>query len=430
VVNTVKLFGHCYAATELPQIIEYDPVTLETLGKVDVKDKIPGLATMTPHPLYDEDGTLWNIGFATGPDRHGEVSSVWRYVVFKVTPPKNEEERKNPWLNLEVVNELSSSKVLSISYLHSFFMTQNYLIFTEQPWIFGHLPSVIYGHLWLGKTLGETMFWDDDTTLKFHIVDKKTGKFLPIKYEADPMGFFHIFNAYEENDSIVLDAPFNTKGISYDAFTRKNLKSDPKTVWPEIIEGLTLFSKRWILPLNVPDSFTPPSQMKLTGDGLVDPGSYPLLTPADAESKAWLVEDKTVYLQPAMLAPADQYKYHRSLEFVAINPQHASKRYRYAYGLGFPTGFMCGTIQKLDVEKKSFTARWEDKTCRATEPQFIPRPGSVEEDDGVVVFACLGTNSSQPKTDLIVLEPDNLSELGRFSVPTITPISFHGVWVK
>ena len=79
VVNTVKLFGHCYAATELPQIIEYDPVTLETLGKVDVKDKIPGLATMTPHPLYDEDGTLWNIGFATGPDRHGEVCRVcWR----------------------------------------------------------------------------------------------------------------------------------------------------------------------------------------------------------------------------------------------------------------------------------------------------------------------------------------------------------------
>ena len=42
VVNTLKLFGHYYAATELPQIIEYDPVTLETLGKVDLTPLIPG----------------------------------------------------------------------------------------------------------------------------------------------------------------------------------------------------------------------------------------------------------------------------------------------------------------------------------------------------------------------------------------------------
>ena len=43
VVNTLKLFGHYYAATELPQIIEYDPVTLETLGKVDLTPLIPGI---------------------------------------------------------------------------------------------------------------------------------------------------------------------------------------------------------------------------------------------------------------------------------------------------------------------------------------------------------------------------------------------------
>ena len=42
VVNTLKLFGHYYAATELPQIIEYDPVTLETIGKVDLTPLIPG----------------------------------------------------------------------------------------------------------------------------------------------------------------------------------------------------------------------------------------------------------------------------------------------------------------------------------------------------------------------------------------------------
>ena len=33
----------------------------------------------------------------------------------------------------------------------------------------------------------------------------------------------------------------------------------------------------------------------------------------------------------------------------------------------------CGSIHKLDVEKKEFTAKWEDPKCRATEPQFVPR---------------------------------------------------------
>ena len=102
---------------------------------------------------------------------------------------------------------------------------------------------------------------------------------------------------------------------------------------------------------------------------------------------------------------------------------------RFAYGLGFPTGYLVGSIQKLDVELKRITASWEDPKCRATEPQFVPRPGGSDEEDGVVVFACLGTRPDQPSTHLIVLEPLHLRELGRFSVPHTTPVGFHGIWV-
>ena len=42
VVSVIPLFGHYYAATELPQIIEFDPVTLETIGKVNLASIIPG----------------------------------------------------------------------------------------------------------------------------------------------------------------------------------------------------------------------------------------------------------------------------------------------------------------------------------------------------------------------------------------------------
>ena len=58
----------------------------------------------------------------------------------------------------------------------------------------------------------------------------------------------------------------------------------------------------------------------------------------------------------------------------------------------------------------------------------IFRPGSTEEDDGVVVFVCLGTSKENPSTSLLVLDPD-LQELGRYSVPFATPVAFHGVWL-
>ena len=109
--------------------------------------------------------------------------------------------------------------------------------------------------------------------------------------------------------------------------------------------------------------------------------------------------------------------------------QYISLNSRFAYGLGFPTGYLVGSIQKLDVVLKRITASWEDPQCRATVPQFVARPEGSEEEDGVVVFACVGTESDQPRTHLVVLEPGHLTELGRFSVPHTTPVGFHGIWV-
>ena len=42
VVNTLVLFGRYYAATETTTIVEYDPVSLDTLGFVDLGSLLPG----------------------------------------------------------------------------------------------------------------------------------------------------------------------------------------------------------------------------------------------------------------------------------------------------------------------------------------------------------------------------------------------------
>ena len=51
------------------------------------------------------------------------------------------------------------------------------------------------------------MYWDDSEPLLFHVVEKPTGNIHPVKYEADPMGFFHMINAYEEDNFIKILIP-------------------------------------------------------------------------------------------------------------------------------------------------------------------------------------------------------------------------------
>ena len=135
------MFDHYYAATEVPIVIEYDPDTLETLGRFDLGKIISDVRLITAHPLYESDGTMWNIASATGLDSKGQFNGVWRYVIFKVTPPQTEAERKNPWLRTEIVSEVTPSRFFSISYLHSFFMTENYVIIPEQPLLIGRPPK-------------------------------------------------------------------------------------------------------------------------------------------------------------------------------------------------------------------------------------------------------------------------------------------------
>ena len=77
---------------------------------------------------------------------------------------------------------------------------------------------------------------------------------VPLNYEADPMGFYHIINAYEDSGHLVLDAPFKVvkiktfcnlcnetqpqaQPISYNVFTVENLAAKPDQLKKYMIEN-------------------------------------------------------------------------------------------------------------------------------------------------------------------------------------------------
>ena len=142
----------------------------------------------------------------------------------------------------------------AIPYFHSFFMTENYIIFTEQPWLTGDLSSLFIEHIIKGKGIGDTMYWDPDMPLVFHVLNKATGKLFPLKYEADAFGFFHGINAYEENGYIVLDAPFKSSPVTYNSLKIEALGAPPAELQKIMMaeDPVAGPCMRWVLPLSAP----------------------------------------------------------------------------------------------------------------------------------------------------------------------------------
>ena len=83
----------------------------------------------------------------------------------------------------------------------------------------------------------------------------------------------------------------------------------------------------------------------------------------------------------------------------------------------------------MDVVTRQFVSSWDDPHCFAQEPLFVPKPDGRHEEEGVLVFACLGANQTKPETSLVILDPQKLQELARFTVPRITTVGFHGIWL-
>ena len=181
-VHTIQLFGHYYATTETPRVVEYDPETLDTIRTVDLSQTIPWLLTMTPHPQYDADGTMWNVGITLVD--YSFVQS--QYVVFKVTPPVTDQERANPWLNLKVVTTVPSPRRGSIPYFHSFFMTENYLVLPEHPWVTCDVNRIFSEFIFKGKGFMDHIYWVGEAMLEFRVIDKAQGTTLPIRYITEP----------------------------------------------------------------------------------------------------------------------------------------------------------------------------------------------------------------------------------------------------
>lgn len=339
-VNLSRVGDEYIAMTETPIPVRFDPETLATLGHDEGAAKYGQISTAHPH--HDpEHGELINFAAHLG-----------RKSVYKIYARATATESRT----------LATMAVREPSYMHSFALTERYVVLLENPLVVNPLKLALGA-----KSFINNYVWKPELGMRIHAFDRKTGA-LARSWKTDAFFVFHTINAYEDGDALVVDL------CAYDDAS--------------IIELLELDRLR-----TNADAFGPqarPVRLTLGVDGGVDTRA---------------------------LADVD-------LELPRINYRaNNGKPYRYVYGGSTGDAAFLKRLVKVDVADGSHQV-WDEPGAWAGEPVFVPRPGAEAEDDGVVLSVVLDTDAGT--SFLLVLDAQTFTEIARARAPHHIPFGFHG----
>jgi beta,beta-carotene 9',10'-dioxygenase len=254
-------------------------------------------------------------------------------------------------------------KLKRAPYLHSFGLTPRHAVLVDHP-----LRVNPVRMLFSNKAFIRHFTWDAKDSTKLWLLDRRQGTFRC--YETDPLFCFHTVNAFEDGEDVILDF------LAYpDASPIDALYADV------LLEKLPDFRPRLLRAR---------------------------LTPAATTAK----------LEP--LADVE-------FEFPQIAYQRChGQRERYVWGTALyprePDLFR-SEIVKVDTARGE-VRRFDQDELSYGEPVFVPRPGAVDEDDGVLL--AVGSDADAERSRLLVLSASSLEPIARCDLALNIPLGFHG----
>ncbi|XP_071327991.1 carotenoid-cleaving dioxygenase, mitochondrial-like isoform X2 [Trachinotus anak] len=361
-VSFVTYKGDYYVSTETNVMHKVDPETLETTKKVDWS-KFIAVNGATAHPHTEPDGTTYNMG-------NSYTAKGAYYNIIKVPPTKKTAEETLE--GATVLCSIPSADKSKPSYYHSFAMSENYVVFIEQP-IKMDLLKIVTGKL-RTKSISDGFSWDPKLKTIFHLIHKQTGEVSSIKYLAKPLSTFHQINAFEEDGFLIIDMCASDDGQAITNYNVQNLRKSGEAL-DEVYNTLCrVFPRRFVLPLNV-DNDTPYNQN---------------LNRSNSTATSVRISKNKVFCTHEDLHGEDLHQY-GGLEFPQINyGKYNTRNYRYFYGCGF-RHLVGDTLIKMDLHGKHMKV-WEQPGLYPSEPVFVPSPDATEEDDGVVLSVVITPN--------------------------------------
>ncbi|HEY4996571.1 MAG TPA: carotenoid oxygenase family protein [Solirubrobacteraceae bacterium] len=309
-VNVMRLGERFVAMTETPLPVQFDP---QTLAAAEVRPfEVPGeLSTAHPH-MNRADGGMLNYAAKLGP------RSSYRF--FHVAPDAHKGR---------ILGSLATKEP---AYMHSFGLTERWLVLVEFPFVVNPLKLALAGRPYI-----ENYRWKPELGTRFTLIDRHSGEATG-GFQTDACFAFHHVNAYEDGDEVLVDlCAFGDAGVIEDLYLER-LRAGKPVASPE----LTRFRLR-------------PATRSVSRERLSD------------------VE----------------------IELPRINYMRCNERpYRYVWGVGNgPSGWL-ERIVKIDTEDGS-ALEWSQPGCFAGEPVFVARPDAAEEDDGVLLSVVLDVEAER-----------------------------------
>ncbi len=351
-VNILRSGRRYYALTEVSGDIEFDPVTLQTLTTIVPDDELAGEID-TAHPVYDP----VRREFVNLSIRYGRRSFYCYY------------RQKDDIRHREKIACIPTGRP---SYVHSFAMSENYIVHVESPLVvnplrlrFGNLPYI------------ECFRWRPERGVGIKLIERSSGR-VTHRFEAEPFFAFHFINAFEQDGRLCFDvAAKNDASLIDDLYLDNLLHNDSRP----IRQHSEL--RRYSLPL--------------------DGG-----TAVDCEVLG------TDYV-----------------ELPAYNAARcAGRRHRYVYAISHNTDVADdfeNQLVKIDCDSRS-SLTWYREHCYPAEPCFVAAPGAQAEDDGVILSIVL--DADRGSSFLLLLDAKTFEEITRCYLPHVVPFGFHGQFYR
>ncbi|KAF5679821.1 beta-carotene 15,15'-dioxygenase [Fusarium heterosporum] len=379
-VNTRNLF----VATDYTGMRRIDPSTLEPLGETTQSHLHPSLSgpCSCAHAQRDPiSGDLFNYNLAFG--------RVPTYRIFRVDAASGE---------TEILATISDLNVPS-AYMHSFFLTDNHVVICIPASQFAWRGLKTQ---WEGNIIDSMKPFDQKRKCKWLVVDRKHGKGLVATFSTPAAFFFHSINAFEEIvkdekgsertdlffDLVKYDTMDIIKGFYYDVIMDRD--DATKKYWFENERykncAPTLTRYRFTLP----STPTPDTTFSANGEQVL-----------------------------AIPSP-------HAGELPSIHPLRVGKPYRYVYSAalrGLTT--VVDALVKTDLTTGDALIWTGPEGHTPGEPVFVPRPGSREEDDGII-FSLI-VNGVAETAYILCLDGKTMEEMGRAEAEFAIGQGFHGL---
>jgi torulene dioxygenase len=370
-----------WAMTDSASLKELDPSTLEPIGLSSQKALHPDLKgpLSCAHTMSDPaTGDVYNYNLALGPNP--------TYRIFRTSAATGETE----------ILAVLSGKGVKPAYLHSFFMTEDFVILCIWNAHFSHKGLKILSEQNLLDAISP---FDKSEPNRWFVVDRKHGHGVVAEFQSPAAFCFHTVNAWQvgkdgKTDIMCEYVEYENTDVLHSLYYSNLLSSSEQAVTFNDEKGES-------------------SLGCLTQYRLSDIGNSPLKHGKDVPTA------ERVLQIPKRMAG----------DLPTINPNFEMRVSRYVYTTihrGF-SAFVDG-LSKVDTVTKEVSYWDNQKGHTPGEAIFVPDPEGVNEDDGVLLSVVL--DGFKETSYLVCLDARTMEEIGRADCGCPVGFGFHGAHIK